>query len=183
MWQWWISLPWNVWLDQTDKTVKIAAILFGGAWAYFNFVKGRIHFTRIEPSVTGRYMKKNGKGYLIASVHVKNIGSTKVAISQRGTVLDLFVAHASGDDRIQWVRFRSLAILGAYQWLEPSESIEDTLLVPLQSDQLAVRLEMQLITGKERWLAKAIIEIPDQLPRVILGDTHDLPSVPNNAKR
>jgi hypothetical protein len=175
MWRWWISLPWNVWLDQTNKAVQTAAILIGGAWAYFKFVKGRIHFTRIEPAVTGRHTTKNGKRYLIADVHVKNIGSTKVEISQTGTVLYVFGAHALGDERIRWVRYRSLTILQAYQWLEPSESIDDAVLVPLHSDLLAVRLEMQLIANGLSWFAKAIVELPEDSPKVIIGEIHDLP--------
>jgi hypothetical protein len=160
MWQWWIQLPWNVWLDYTDKIVRMAAVLIGGGWAYVRFVKGRTHFSRIEPTVAGRFVKKNGTEYLIANVHVKNIGVTKVNIEKEGTALRVLGAHGGGG-RIEWTRLRTLAILSEYQWLEPSESIDDNVIIDVPNGLIAFRLEALLIIDKQRWRAKTIIEIPE----------------------
>jgi len=30
LWHWWISLPWNIWIDYTDKSVRIVAVIIAG---------------------------------------------------------------------------------------------------------------------------------------------------------
>src|ERR1017187_9873850 len=137
-WHWWISLPWNVWLDYTDKIVKICAVVVGGVWAYVRFVKGRLFQTRLEPSVSGRFFHRAERTYLVTTVKLKNVGSSKVDIQQKGTVLEVLGCPGNLDGRmsnpIAWRELRLVPVFEDHDWLEPSETVEDTAMIVLPSE-------------------------------------------------
>ena len=88
----WIALvkslqapPTSVWmkaLDAADKLVKIAAIVIGGVWAYYKFVKGRFYRPRLEPSVTAETFRSADRDYVVVSTSLKNVGTSKIDIQQ-----------------------------------------------------------------------------------------------------
>src|SRR5580704_6636145 len=87
VWHWWILLPWNTWLDQTDKVVKIIALVVGGGWAYMKFAKGRIFHIRLEASVSGSCFRDNQRDYGIESIRIKKVGASRADLQMGGTAL------------------------------------------------------------------------------------------------
>jgi hypothetical protein len=164
-WQWWIALPWNVWLDYTDKIVKIGAVVVGGSWAYMKFVKGRIYRDRLEPAVTGRVVSANKRNYVIATVTVKNVGASKVDITQRGTALRAFAFPVPGyttpEADLQWTRLNTLSLFEQNSWIEGTESVSDTIMFPIAKNILAVTLQVRIVAKKQQWYAKTIIDMPE----------------------
>jgi hypothetical protein len=163
-WHWWILLPWNVWLDYTDKVVKIVAVIVGGAWAYAKFIKGRVFHTRLEPNVTARHFRRDQKDFLLAVVKLKNVGASKVDIQQKGTALRIFGCGVFGPavpgKPVAWTRTHTLSVFERHGWIEGSETIDDTVLVALPPNLTAVKLELRIVANKIAWSAGTMIDLP-----------------------
>jgi hypothetical protein len=160
---WWISLPWSVWLDQSDKVVQITAVIVGGVWAYLKFIRGRVYYTRLEPSVAATTFRKDGTDYLLATVTLKNVGATKVDIVQEGTALRVFACPAYGSQNallsVDWNRLRTVSIFQEHAWIEAGETIQDSLLFVLPPNQTAVKMQVRIVATKLEWSAKAIVDV------------------------
>jgi hypothetical protein len=160
MWQWWIGLPWNVWLDQTQKLSQIVAIVVGGIWAYTKFFRGRVFYTRLEPSVTGQVFRREEADYLLVFLRLKNVGIAKVDIEQKGTALRVFGCGILADRSpkvLNWDRLHTLAIMAQHAWIEASETIDDTLMIVLPKNLIAVKLEMRVVANSLEWHARHIV--------------------------
>jgi hypothetical protein len=121
-------------VDIVGTAVTALALILGGIWAYFKFVKGRTYRPRLGVGLAGQWRLVDGRRLLHARITVKNIGASKVTLLQRGTGLrvsvlgqDQPVAPAS----TSWERLRVFEILGAHQWIEPGETVSDDLLLNL----------------------------------------------------
>jgi hypothetical protein len=170
---WWTSLPWNVWLDYTDKTVKILAVIFGAVFAYVKFIAGRVYHTRLEPTVTGRTFEKEGILYLLVVGRLKNVGASKVDISQKGSALRIFSSESFPPEivstrPVEWTRLRTISVFEKHGWIEASETIEDVALLVLPSDQIALKLQLRIVARQTRWrkkrnawTAEAVVDIPE----------------------
>ena len=81
-------------LDIIDKVVKILAVLIGGAWAYLNYRRGRTFKKRLELTICGKTISRNGVLLLSGSAQLKNVGLSKVPIQQKGTAILISNLHA-----------------------------------------------------------------------------------------
>jgi hypothetical protein len=170
---WWNSLPWNVWLDYTDKIVKILAVAFGAVFAYVKFIAGRVYHTRLEPTVTGRTFQKEGNAYLVVVASLKNVGASKVDISQKGSALRIFSTEplppgSMSSRPVEWTRIRTTSVFEKHGWIEASETIEDVVLLALPSNQIALKLQLRIVARQTRWrkkrnawTAETVVDIPN----------------------
>jgi hypothetical protein len=157
-------------LDAAGKVVQISAIVIGGVWAYYKFVKGRLYRPRLECSVTGEILRSSNRDYAVIAMSLKNCGTSKVEIRQEGTALRVFgctnndVADEGGD-QVDWTHITTLSIFKQHAWIESSETIGDKVLVSLPADRLAVRLDFRIVGQRLEWSAKAIVKVnPDEDP-------------------
>ena len=158
---------WVRWLDAADKIIKIVGILVGAVWAYYKFVKGRMFRPRLEPSVSGETFRKNDRDYLIASIALKNVGTSKVEIKQAGTALRVFGSPTSATDDAEpstqasadWKRIVTLSVFEKHGWIESAELIHDQILVAIPADQLALKLELRIVGQGLEWNAKKIVPV------------------------
>jgi hypothetical protein len=163
---WWIALPWHIWLDQTEKFVHIVAIVVGGVWAYFRFVRGRVYHSRLEPALSGRTFQAGDKSFLVGIASLKNVGASEVDILQEGTGVRVFCCDMLVESKptrlAGWTRIRTLSVFEQHDWVEAGETIADTFLVVLPSHTVAVKLEMSVTPRKRKvvWFARTIIELP-----------------------
>jgi hypothetical protein len=159
---WWISLPWTTWLDQTDKTVRILAVIIGGGWAYMKFVKGRIFSTRLEPTVTGHCFHDKRGDYVIATIKLKNVGASNIVLQKAGTVLTVAgcprATSGALERPVQWREINVKSIFEDHTSVEPSETIENSVLVDLPPHMIAVRLEARVVASGIECSAVTITE-------------------------
>ena len=162
VWHWWITLPWTTWLDQTDKSIRIVAVIVGGGWAYMKFVRGRIFSTRLEPSVTGRCFRDKQGAYLIATVKLKNVGASNIVLQTQGTVLTVAgcprATSPAPERPVQWREINVKSIFEDHTGVEPSETIENSVLVDLPPHLIAVRLEVRVVASGIECSATTITE-------------------------
>src|SRR5262249_6336609 len=110
-------------VDIIGTIVTAAAVIIGGIWAYFKFVKGRTFRPRLEVDMSGQWLKVDGKQLLQARIRVKNIGSSKVTLLQKGTGLRIGVLaeqQPSPPAAATWDGQRVFVVLKEHQWIEPS---------------------------------------------------------------
>lgn len=80
-----LTINWTKTKDLTDAFRNVTqglAFIAGGVWAYFKFRKGRTFQESLVPDVAGRFVFIDGTAYLAATTEVKNVGLSKIELSQ-----------------------------------------------------------------------------------------------------
>jgi len=148
-------------LDTANTVVSVIgtsitglAVIIGGIWAYFKFVKGRTFRPRLEVDMSGQWRKVDGKQLLQARIMVKNIGASNVTLLQKGTGLrvSLLAAHQPAPPApVEWEGQRVFEILKEHAWIEPGETVSDDLLLDLGSAAPVLALmEARLVWRRRR---------------------------------
>ena len=135
-------------VDIIGTIVTAAAVIIGGIWAYFNFVKGRTYRPRLEVGLSAQWHAAAGPPLFHLVISVKNIGSSKVDLVQKGTGIRVSrpqTGPTTPDDMIEWSSVGVFEIFTAHEWIEPSETITDHLLLSLDRPEDPVLLEARLI--------------------------------------
>lgn len=135
-------------VDILGTLVTAAAVIVGGLWAYFNFVKGRTYRPRLEVEMQGEWRVIDGERWLHSRVRVKNIGASKVTLRQRGTGLQLsrLRTRDPASTRARWETLTVSEIFKEHQWIEPGETISDDVLLHLDvPDGQPVLCETRLV--------------------------------------
>lgn len=132
-------------LDNVKTVVEIigtavtaAAVIVGGIWAYFKFVKGRTYRPRLGVGLTGQWRLVDGRRLLHARITVENIGASKVTLLQRGTGLRVSVLapdQPGAPASATWKHLKVFEILREHQWIEPNEMVSDDLLLDLGTSE------------------------------------------------
>lgn len=138
----------KTWTDVIGKIITGAAVIIGGIWAYFKFVKGRIFRPRVEIEMSGQWLDVDDKKWLQARIRVKNIGASKISLRQEGSGLRVFVLAAdqpTAPAAAVWDRRKTCAILKKHAWIEPGETVSDEILLDLGTPPGPVMFESRLI--------------------------------------
>jgi hypothetical protein len=150
--------------DTLSKVVQIFAIIVGGWWGYFKFIKGRAYQESLIPSVSGRLLTIDSQTYLIADIRVENVGQSLVEFAPNASSLKVFGYRKSTLSEIMPVNNIKLAQFVALDDLsiEPKGIIARTSLmsVPIEV-QVGLRLELEIISNhrkKYSWRASFIVE-------------------------
>jgi hypothetical protein len=118
--------------DIVSSAATVAAVIAGGLFAYFKFIKGRTFRPRLEVTMAGQWRDVGGHPLLHARVRVKNIGASDVTLLQNGTGLNVSrLVHRlpRPPAAMSWERLRVFTIFEEHQWIEPGETISDDLLI------------------------------------------------------
>jgi hypothetical protein len=147
-----------------QSLVTVAAFLFGGAWAYFKFVKGRVFTTRLEPVIEGRIVSYGARSVAVLRVSIRNVGLSKVnidgdesTIEVLGFPADSYVAefHSSYD-----TKFGVIRALTTHSWIEPGELIVEDRIVTLPPTELfALKVHLRILQShRSSWRRRARVE-------------------------
>ncbi len=152
-------------LDNLEKIATVVAIVIGGAWVYFNFSKGRIYKSRLEPRVSGTIMPADGITHLLVTITLKNIGLSKFDIQQEGTALQILSYDPLVDpfpaEKAGWKFLSIFTVFEQHAWIEPGETIEEQKLIVIQGvNHTAFRLELRVISRGFSWDSDSIIMVP-----------------------
>jgi hypothetical protein len=121
-------------VDIIGTSVTAVALIIGGIWAYFKFVKGRTYRPRLEVELSGQWRLIDGKHLLQAHISVKNIGASVVTLLQNGTGLRVSVLarhQPTAPAQVAWESLRVFEVLVDHAWIEPGETVSDDLLLDL----------------------------------------------------
>jgi hypothetical protein len=99
----------------------------------------------------------NGVNHLIATIQIKNIGSSRIDFDREGSALILYEYTASSDPEVYAAENRSLASFDVFdgkreRYVEPKEAIEVQQLIAFRGPlKLAYRLETELFSTSGFW--------------------------------
>jgi hypothetical protein len=131
------------------SAVTALAVIVGGSWAYFKFVKGRTYRPRLEVNLFGQWREVNGAKRYHARITVRNIGASVVRLLQRGTGLRVNLLadyQPRPPGRATWRKAGTFQIFLEHDWIEPGETVSDDLLLDLgESGPALVMLEARLV--------------------------------------
>lgn len=136
-----------------------AAVVIGGLWTYFKFLRGRTFHPRLAVRLDGEWRRLEGADVLHVRVTVTNIGATKVALNQFGSGLEIgFPASVQDGDEVSWKKIpqgghgpdeqppaRVFSVLTEHEWIEPGETVCDDLLLNLGKPPGICLLEVDLL--------------------------------------
>ena len=152
-----------------QNIATVTALILGGVWTYYLFIKGRVLKPRLELSVAGKIVPIESYKYIRISVGLKNVGSSKVEITREGFGLDIFAqrhrpaVHPEDSVKykvlgINWEKLLPFDVLTRHAWIEPGETIRDELMAEiLVSDSIAYKIDFVIFAGGMRWVATSIV--------------------------
>lgn len=140
-------------IDIFGTLVTTVAVVVGGIWAYFKFIKGRTYRPHVEVAQSGAWLGSNGSLGFKATVTLKNIGAAKVELRQKGTGLRISRLAATQPEppsESSWDSLGVFKIFTNHEWIEPGETISDDLLIRLPLDPQTLQVETRLVLPWKR---------------------------------
>jgi hypothetical protein len=67
-------------VDVLQKIFTILAIIVGGVWAYYNFIRSRTYHKRVDLEVSPKIIDDGHKILIMYTIEVKNVGLSKLEI-------------------------------------------------------------------------------------------------------
>jgi hypothetical protein len=163
--------------DVASNIVTSVAVLVGGVWAYFKFIKGRTFAHRAELDVSPSLETSADSLYLSVTITLKNTGLSKLPLNDNMKVTRLFgLTHVANGavSAAKWERVLTVPILDQHAWLEAQETVTDTVVYSLYGTtdgkgarhsayqvEALVGARRRLITRRgTRWQARAVVFLP-----------------------
>jgi hypothetical protein len=155
-------------IGMVEKLATIIALVVGGVWTYFHFIKGRIYRPRLGAKIVGSVEVEDDLIYLLVTSTITNIGKSKVDLQHDGTAVRVFgyapTSHPEGIQTVDWKRLGTYSVFENHGWLEGEETVDEQrlFLIPAQ-EYRAFRLELRVICSKIAWTdAQIVTTLPKQ---------------------
>jgi hypothetical protein len=109
--------------DIFQKIVAAIALIIGGLFAYFKFIREGTHDPRLQPSVTGKAVIDDEVIYVVATVTTLNTGVVDVHLPGEGAaVLEIYETSPGGDG---WTYIGITPVFENHFLVQPGQTIED----------------------------------------------------------
>ena len=164
-----IEIDWATTNDFTGSIqdlVQVIAFCAAGWWAYFKFIKGRTFQESLTPSVRGRFVSLDGVVYLVATILIKNVGSSRIDFDRATSALVLYeyISSSGSNEEIHAVEERRLTAFaifkGTDRYIEPNEGVEIQEFISISAPlKPAYRLEVEIFSASGfTWLATSVVD-------------------------
>jgi hypothetical protein len=142
-------------LDLADKVIKLAAVVLGGIWTYWNYRKGRTYEQKLDLNIDGTVFTRSNL-YGDVKLTVKNIGNTQHHVDHEGTVCELSIIRTDlSEENVDFFE-----VFTDDDQLEPGESMIDSLYwsVPTPVESILwVKLTLVVFSNGVEWNATHLI--------------------------
>jgi hypothetical protein len=131
-----------------QSVATTVALGVGAIWAYFKFIKDRVYRPRVEVSIQTDTLTFENHENMVCRLALKNIGTSKVELIQKGTGLRLTRGERGSEPYRQplWGASNVFEIFPEHQWIESGETIRHELSVALPANRAEVlMLTLRLI--------------------------------------
>ncbi len=149
-------------LDIIDILFKVAAVVIGGSWTWWNYRKSRIYAQKLELQVVGTVFTRDETLYGDIRVAVKNIGATKHEVRHAGSFCELLVVY---DDLTE----KSMDLFRVFDQdhrIEPGEAMTDTLhwRIPQPFEDIVwIKLNLRVVSYGVEWLSTSLVRVGSKL--------------------
>jgi hypothetical protein len=164
---------WTSWADGVAALAQAAAIVVGGLWAYFKFIRGRTFAKRAELTVVPTVLDLPGEQSLKVTATLRNEGLAKLPLRVQVVLIYAIFAEPT-DENPLGTREEQIGepceVFSAHDRVEAQETITDEIVVPLTDydrscgqQATAFRVECRVYAkqrvrkGGLRWTASAVI--------------------------
>lgn len=149
-------------LGNVQSALTSMAIVAGGIWAYFKFIRSRLFHAKIEIQLDAEFAFGVSEDVVVASVQVKNVGFTKASfeldICSLEVCLSEFRPQLDFTDAARWRQVATIPILYHHHWLEPGETAREQEAITLHDRvDLAARLVAVVSNGQSLWKASTVL--------------------------
>jgi hypothetical protein len=174
------------WVDISegvDHLVTAGAVLIGGLWAYFKFIRGRTFANRAELHISSYIDDTEGRRSIGVGVRLENAGLTKIDLAKNRGIVWVYGTSGSewsGGRNAKWHQLMLTLVLVDHKWIEAQETIEDDVLIPVPITMdgidaiVAYRLHAEVWAVKKllhrkgvRWSGNAIVTLPKAPTNVV----------------
>lgn len=143
-------------LDIILKILNVLAILIGGFWAYFKFIKGRLFHPRLELNLEGQLLQNNNVSHLLLKYEVKNVGLSKVNINTDNSGMRVKKYYPRLDsmeiENVKWNHLGSFSIFEKHKWIESGEIIKESNLLSIKgSEKVFYQVVIRLVGQGQTW--------------------------------
>jgi hypothetical protein len=140
---------WKGFWDMASHVGTLIGLAIAGVWGYFNFIKSRTYYPRLEMTVSGELRHKDKRQYLVPRITLNNIGKSRVKLIQSGSGYRIWTANGDIDQNgdLAWSGGKPVYDLFAnHKWIEPGETIFDELnLFELPYNCVAAKIQSRLV--------------------------------------
>jgi hypothetical protein len=146
--------------------VQALAILVGGGWAYFKFIRGRTFAYRGELDIESSFVKgTDAVGALRVCVTFKNTGLSQIPLNENAKQVNVYTTSAESWDpakNVDWgAHLKLTPLFEEHDWIEAQEIVTDEVLVPVPLVH-AYRLVAKVASARRRgkallWTAETVI--------------------------
>ena len=175
------TINWTKTKDFTDAFRNVTqglAFIAGGIWAYFKFRKGRTFQETLIAAVSGKLVLIDGTAHLVVATKVKNVGLSKIELSQTECALIVFEYTPGTTSEVHKATDKRLTSFDVFdetnRRIEPNEIMaQQTLIAIPGAVQLAYRLKLHIRSRSGyTWIATTIVDkstLSDNAVEQLLG--------------
>jgi hypothetical protein len=154
------------WILLAESVLTSLAIIVGGIWAYFHYFRGRVYKSRLELNVAASLKAQSTADYILVKVALKNVGLSKVDLSQEGTAIQILACRPlSNLSFISSAKIEETATFQVFEnhrWIESGELItERHLFAAPKNYSPAYTVKLRVVARKVSWTANDIVVTPD----------------------
>jgi hypothetical protein len=137
-----------------SSAVTTTAVIVAGVWTYFKFIKGRGFRPHVDMAMSALWVSDGETFDLVVTLRLKNIGSSKVELIQKGTGIQISRMadkQSPAPTEAHWDSVGGVfEVFVKHEWIEPSEAIEDELLVRMPCEPQVLQLESRVVLAWKR---------------------------------
>lgn len=139
-------------LSAIESGGTVVALIVGGVWAYFKFIKDRVYRPRLDVTIEAGTLPIEDRRQLVCRLSVKNIGTCKVKLLQEGTGLRVSSMSEFPNDFTEpdWAAEKVHEVFKQHEWIESSETIRHELIFPLANPHRPLLIEARLVCKMPR---------------------------------
>jgi hypothetical protein len=122
--------------DASAHFAQVAAILIGGAWAYFKFIRGRVFKSRVDVQVDASLLQIGTENAVSATVRVQNIGLSRFRFARGESKIAVFWCPSGGWPAVSdlWTELATSPLFPDQEAIEGGETIVEQWVLPLPAD-------------------------------------------------
>jgi len=149
-------------LELLGKIVTPLAILVGGFWAYYKYIKGRLFHPRLELYIDGNIILLGTIPHLLLNYEIKNIGLSKVDLDKGASGIRVMKYNPPDDsleiESADWKQIGSFPVLEKHSWVESKEIIKERSLFSINEiSKIVYRADIRIVGKGKSWEALGII--------------------------
>lgn len=144
------------------KIVGTLAVIIGGVWAYYKYIRGRLFHRRIELVINGEIVYVNSLPHLLLKYEIKNIGLSKLDLNKESSAIKV-MKYRPPDDSLEvesayWEQIGAFSVLKNHSWVESTEIINESSLFSISEIQnIVYKAEIRIVGRGKSWAALDII--------------------------